>query len=64
MINTEHLPLKDLFVSGLIILVISTFIANIYDPFLGIMYTFGNILILTFLSWLYGDSWSQNKDKQ
>ncbi len=61
MINTSHLPLKDLVVSGLIIFVISTFIANIYNPFLGVIYTLGNIFVLTFLSWLYDDSWSTNK---
>jgi len=52
------LPIKDLVVSGLIILIMSTIIANIYDPLLGITYAFGNILTLTFLSWLYKETWS------
>tara|TARA_B100000212_G_scaffold237385_1_gene180631 strand:+ start:568 stop:759 length:192 start_codon:yes stop_codon:yes gene_type:complete len=58
-INTENLPLKDLLVSGLIIFVMSTIIANIFDPLLGIAYAFGNILTLTFLGWLYQETWSK-----
>ena len=57
-INLNHLPIKDLVVSGLIIFVMSTIIANIYNPLFGIIYGFGNILTLTFLSWLYQDTWS------
>ena len=57
-VNLEHLPIKDLVVSGLIIFIISTIIANIYNPLLGILYAFGNILTLTFLSWLYKETWS------
>ena len=58
MVNFNHLPIQDLVVSGLIILIMSTIIANIYDPLLGITYAFGNIITLSFLSWLYNDSWS------
>jgi len=57
-INTEHLPIKDLLFSGLIIFIMSTIIANLYNPLLGIIYAFGNIITLTFLSWLYQESWS------
>jgi len=57
-VNFNHLPFKDLVVSGLIIFIMSTIIANIYDPLLGITYAFGNILTLTFLSWLYKETWS------
>ena len=57
-INTNHLPIQDLVVSGLIIFIMSTIITNIYNPLLGILYAFGNILSLTFLSWLYKDTWS------
>ena len=57
-INFNHLPIKDLVVSGLIIFIMSTIIANIYDPLLGITYAIGNILTLTFLSWLYKETWS------
>ena len=57
-VNFNHLPIQDLVVSGLIILIMSTIIANIYDPLLGITYAFGNILTLTFLSWLYKETWS------
>ena len=58
-INTKNLPIKDLLVSGLIIFIMSTIIANIYDPLLGITYAFGNILTLTFLGWLYQETWSK-----
>ena len=57
-INLNNLPIKDLTFSGIIIFVMSTIIANIYNPLLGITYAFGNILTLTFLSWLYKETWS------
>ena len=57
-INLNNLPIQDLVVSGSIIFIISTIIANIYNPLLGILYAFGNILTLTFLSWLYKETWS------
>ena len=60
MINTKDLPIKDILISGVIIFVISTLIANIYDPLWGVTYAFGNILTLTFLGWLYEDSWDSN----
>jgi len=62
-VNFNHLPIQDLVVSGLIIFVMSTIIANIYDPLLGITYAFGNILTLSFLSWLYKDTWSDPSKK-
>ena len=58
-INTDNLPIKDLLVSGLIIFIMSTILANIFDPLLGILYAFGNILTLTFLGWLYQETWSK-----
>ena len=57
-INLDHLPIKDLVVSALIVFIMSTIIANIYNPLLGITYAFVNILTLTFLSWLYKETWS------
>ena len=57
-INLKDLPIQDLVISGLIIFVMSTIIANIYDPLLGMTYAFGNIITLSFLSWLYNESWS------
>ena len=57
-INLKHLPIHDLVISGLIIFIMSTIIANIYNPLLGIAYAFGNIITLTFLSWLYQETWS------
>ena len=56
-INLNHLPIQDLVVSGIIIFIMSTIIANIYNPLLAIIYAFGNILTLTFLSWLYQETW-------
>ena len=60
-LNLNKLPIQDLFVSGVIIFIISTIIANVYNPLLGIVYTFANILSLTFLSWLYQETWSDPK---
>ena len=57
-VNLKDLPIQDLVVSGLIIFIMSTIIANVYDPLIGIIYAFGNILTLTFLSWLYKDTWN------
>ena len=57
-VNLKNLPIQDLVISGLIIFIMSTIIANIYDPLLGITYAFGNLLTLTFLSWLYKETWS------
>ena len=57
-INLKDLPIQDLAISGLIIFIMSTIIANIYDPLLGMTYAFCNILTLTFLSWLYKETWS------
>ena len=47
-INLKDLPIQDLVISGLIIFIMSTIIANIYDPLLGMTYAFGNKLTLTF----------------
>ena len=57
-VNLKGLPIQDLVISGLIIFIMSTIIANIYDPLLGITYAFGNILTLNFLSWLYKETWN------
>ena len=60
-VNLKDLPIQDLVISGLIIFIMSTIIANIYDPLLGITYAFGHIITLTFLSWLYKETWSDPK---
>ena len=60
-IDTEHLPVKDLIISALIIFIMSTIIANLYNPFWGFTYAFSNVITLVFLSWLYQDSWNTNK---
>ena len=57
-VNFKDLPIQDLVLSGLIIFIMSTLIANIYNPLLGVIYVFGNIITLTFLSWLYRETWS------
>ena len=50
-VNLKDLPIQDLVISGLIIFTMSTIIANIYDPLLGITYAFGNILSRTYFNW-------------
>ena len=60
-IDTEHLPIKDLIISGLIIFIVATIIANIYNPLWGFTYVFGNVLTLVFLGWLYQDSWDDHQ---
>ena len=60
-IDTKYLPIKDLIVSGLIIFIMSTIIANFYNPMWGFIYAFGNVLTLVFLAWLYQDSWNTNQ---
>ena len=57
-INFKKLDIQDLLVSGLTIFIMSTIIANIYNPLLGTFYAFGSILSLTFLSWLYKETWN------
>ena len=57
-VDLKDLPIQDLVISALIIFIMSTIIANIYNPLLGITYAFGNILTLTFLSWLYNETWN------
>ena len=59
-INIKDLPFKDLIISSLIIFIISTVIANLYNPLWGFIYALGNIITLVFLSWLYQDSWDTN----
>ena len=60
-IYTKHLPIKDLIISALIIFIMSTIIANLYNPFWGFTYAFSNVITLVFLSWLYQDSWNNNR---
>ncbi len=60
-INLEHLPVKDLIITSLIIFIMSTIIANIYNPLWAFIYAFSNILTLSFLSWLYQDTWNTNQ---
>ena len=60
-IDTKHLPIKDLIISALIIFIMSTIIANLYNPLWGFTYAFSNVITLVLLSWLYQDSWNTNK---
>jgi hypothetical protein len=57
-INFDLLPIKDLFFAGVIIFIMSTIIANLYDPMWGFLYAFGNIITLIFLGWLYQENWN------
>ena len=59
--NYKSLPIKDLVLSGFIIFTTSILISKLYDPIWGVTYALGNVLILTFLRWLYQDSWNSNK---
>ena len=45
-VNLKDLPIQDLAISGLIIFIMSTIIANIYDPLLGV--TFASFIFLTY----------------
>ena len=60
-IDTKDLPVKDIAISGLIIFITSTIIANLFNPLWGVIYAFGNIFTLVFLSWLYQDTWNTNQ---
>ena len=60
-IDRKNLPIQDLIISGVIIIIMSTIIANIYNPFWGFISALGNIMTLTFLSWLYQETWSDPK---
>ena len=56
--NVTKLPVKDLVYSSLLIFIMTTIIANIYNLSWGLFYAFGNILTLAFLGWLYQETWS------
>jgi len=54
------LSIRDLTISGLFIIIVSTLVSNLYRPKLGIIYAFVNLIVLTLFS-LFKDSWSINK---
>ena len=54
------LSVRDLVISALFIITISTLVSNIYQPEWGYVYAVVNLLVLTIFS-LYKDSWSSNK---
>ena len=53
------LSIKDLVISGIFIISISTIISNFYRPNWGFVYALINIVVLTLFS-LYRDSWAKN----
>tara|TARA_B100000674_G_C37133648_1_gene598982 strand:- start:158 stop:331 length:174 start_codon:yes stop_codon:yes gene_type:complete len=55
-----NLSARDLVISALFIITISTLVSNIYQPEWGYVYAVVNLLVLTIFS-LYKDSWSSNK---
>ena len=59
--NYKSLPIKDLVLSGFIIFTTSILISKLYDPIWGVSYAMCNVLILTFLRWLYQDSWNSSE---
>ena len=56
--NFNNLPIKDLVLSSLIILIMSLITASLYNHLVGYIYALGNIATLSFLSWLYKDTWN------
>ena len=54
------LYIRDLILSGLFIIVVSTIVSNLYRPKWGIIYAVVNLIVLTLFS-LFKDSWSINK---
>ncbi len=54
------LSIRDLTLSGLLIIVASTVISNLYRPKWGIIYAVVNLIVLTFIS-IFKDFWSINK---
>ena len=55
-----NLSARDLVISALFIITISTLVSNIYQPEWGYVYAVVNLLVLTIFS-LFKDSWSINK---
>ena len=55
------LSIRDLTLTGLFIIVVSTVISNLYRPKWGIFYAVVNLIVLTFIS-IFKDSWSINKN--
>ena len=54
------LSIRDLTISGVFIIIASTFVSNLYRPKWGIIYAVVNLIILTLFS-LFKDSLSINK---
>ena len=54
------LSARDLVISALFIISISTLVSNIYQPEWGYVYAVVNLLVLTILS-LFKDPWFNNK---
>ena len=55
-----NLSARDLVISALFIITISTLVSNIYQPEWGYVYAVVNLLVLTILS-LFKDPWFNNK---
>ena len=55
-----NLSIRDLTISGLFIIIVSTVVSNLYRPKWGIIYAVVNIIALTLFS-LFKDSWPLNK---
>ena len=54
------LSIGDLILSGLLIIIASTVVSNLFRPKSGIIYAVVNLIVLTLFS-LFKDSWSINK---
>ena len=55
-----NFSIKDLAISAIFIITISTVISNIYRPKWGLIYALVNIVVLTLFSF-YKDSWTKNQ---
>ena len=54
------LYIRDLILSSLFIIIVSTVVSNLFRPKWGIIYAVVNLIVLTLFS-LFKDSWSINK---
>ena len=56
----NELSARDLSISAIFIIIISTLVSNLYRPIWGYVYAIVNLLVLTLFS-LFKDAWSIKK---
>ena len=57
----NELSARDLSISAIFIIIISTLVSNLYRPIWGYVYAIVNLLVLTLFS-LFKDAWSIKKN--